>query len=59
MRIEDVIAELRKQWSFAEILRAIAHYTKQRDDWALATHYLLLAANEVDLASGKILNKKN
>ncbi|NEQ26936.1 MAG: hypothetical protein F6K28_49530 [Microcoleus sp. SIO2G3] len=58
MQVEDVIAELRKERSFAEILRAIAHYTKQRDDWSLATHHLLMAAAEVEMASRRIVNNK-
>ncbi|ARV58098.1 hypothetical protein BZZ01_05115 [Nostocales cyanobacterium HT-58-2] len=55
MRIEETIAELRKQGSFAEILRAIAQYSKQRNDWSLATHYILLAADEVERASNKLI----
>jgi hypothetical protein len=58
MNIESFIIKLRKQgYGFAWLLKELAQYSKQRDDWSLVTHYLLLAAAEVERRRGELCDK--
>lgn len=50
----QIIAGLKKHYSFEMILEALARYTQTRDDWSRVTEHIRLALFEVSEARAKL-----